>query len=299
MMLCSALVLGCVLVAGCADDALTPIEEGSSQTELREQVRYTLDAGPHQGAVPDSISLNAEVLMQSLDSARTLVTVAFEDTLDTPQIYPVHIHANSVDTTGSIRQGLGAIDNAARRMGRSVHLVDQPLDSLRALDAHINIHEQAMPLDTVLAQGNIGSNASAQSSLFQLERATEPDTVTYSLTPAANGRPEAPNGLSGTIRFEALTPQTTLVEVRRAADAPVTNQAHPVHLCRNPASAGGDIAFYLGALDGHPDGARSSWAVVPRPFDELAAFDGHVRVAWSNEALDTVLGQGDIGANAP
>ncbi len=298
-MLCSALVLGSMLVTGCADSTLAPIEDGGSQTELREQVRYTLDAGPNQGAVPDSIDVTAEVLMQSLDSARTLVTVALEDTIDTPQIYPVHIRANSADTTGLILQGLGAIDNAARRAGRSVHLWPRPLDSLRLLDAHVTIHEQVMPLDTVLARGDIGANASAQPTLFQLERAATPETVTYPLAPVPNSRPEAPSGIGGTIRFEALTPTTTLVEVRRAADAPVTNQAHPVHLRQNTASEGGGIAFYLGALDGHPEGARSSWAVVPRPFEELIAFDGHVRVSWSNTALETALGQGNIGANAP
>lgn len=289
-----------VTTIGCADDTLAPIDDGDgAQTELREQVRYTLSAGPNQGTLPDSIDLTAEVLMQSLDSARTLVTVALEDTLDISQIYPVHIHANDVDSTGPIAIPLGAIDNEARRAGRSVHMVPRSLDSLRAFDGHINLHEQVMPLDTVLAQGNMGSNASAQPTLFQLERVAEPETVTYPLTAVETGRPEAPVGMGGIVRFEAVTPDITLVEVRRAADAPITNQAHPVHLRRNPASAGGGIAFYLGALDGHPDGARSSWAVVPRPFDELATFDGHVRIHWSNEELGTVLGQGDIGANAP
>jgi len=294
------LLAALIVVHGCADDALTPIDDGDgAPTELREQVRYTLDAGPNQGALPDSIDLTAEVLMQSIDSTRTLVTVALEDTLDTSQIYPVHIHANDVDSTGPIVQGLGAIDNAARRAGRSIHMVPHPLDSLRALNAHINLHEQVMPLDTVLAQGNMGSNASAQPTLFQLERVEEPETATYPLPAVETGRPEAPAGLSAAVHMEALTPEATLVEVRRAADAPVTNQAHPVHLRRNAADAGGDIAFYLGALDGHPDGARSSWAVVPRPFDELTTFDGHVRIHWSNESLDTVLARGNIGANAP
>ena len=294
------LMAALVTTIGCADDTLTPIDDGNgAQTELREQVRYTLNAGPNQGTLPDSIDLTAEVLMQSLDSARTLVTVALEDTLDTSQIYPVHIHANDVDSTGPIAIPLGAIDNEARRAGRSVHLVPRSLDSLRAFNGHINLHEQVMPLDTVLAQGNIGSNASAQPTLFQLERVAETEAATYPLTPVETGRPEAPAGIGSTVRFEALTPEITLVEVRRNADAPVTNHAHPVHLRRNPADAGGDIAFYLGALDGHPDGARSSWAVVPRPFDELAAFDGHVRIHWSNEDLNTVLGRGDIGANAP
>ena len=156
-----------------------------------------------------------------------------------------------------------------------------------------------MPLDTVLARGDIGANASAQPTLFQLERPAAPNTATYSLMPVSNSRPEAPGGVGGTIRFEALTPEATLVEVRRASDAPVTNQAHPVHLREGAVGEGGGIAFYLGALDGHPEGARSSWAVVPRPFEELAAFDGHVRVSWSNAALETVLGQGNVGANAP
>mgnify|MGYP006276284717 CR=1 FL=1 len=298
-MLCSALVLGSMLATGCADSTLAPIEDGGSQTELREQVRYTLNAGPNQGAVPDSIDVTAEVLMQSLDSARTLVTVALDDTIDVEAIYPVHIRANSADTTGPILQGLGAIDNAARRAGRSVHLLPRPLDSLRVLDAHITLHEQVMPLDTVLERGDIGSNASAQPTLFQLERPAAPDTATYPLTPVPNSRPEAPSGIGGTIRFEALTPTMTLVEVRRAANAPVTNQAHPVHLREGAVGGGGSIAFYLGALDGHPQGARTSWAVVPRPFEALAAFDGHVRVSWSNAAPETALGQGNIGANAP
>ena len=138
-MLCGALVLSSLLVAGCADSTLTPIEGGGPRTELREQVRYTLDAGPNQCTVPYSIDVTAEVLMQSLDSARTLVTVALDDTIDVDAIYPVHIRANSADTTGPILQGLGAIDNAARRAGRSVHLLQRPLDSLRVLDAHITI----------------------------------------------------------------------------------------------------------------------------------------------------------------
>lgn len=296
---CVALVLGSLLVAGCADDTLTPIGDGSSTAELREQVRYTLDAGPHQGAVPDSIDLRADVLMQSVDSARTLVTVSLRDTLHTPRIYPVYLRANSADTTGPVLQPLGAIDNAVQPAGQSRHLVPRPLDSLRVLDAHITIHEQAMPRDTVLARGNVGANASAQPTLFQLERPTPAATATYPLGPVANGRSEVPGGIAGTIRFEALSPARTLVEVRRTDAGPSTTRAHPVHLRIGLAGAGGDIAFYLGALDGTAPPPASSWAVVPRAFDALVAFDGHVRVSWSNETLETVLGAGNIGANAP
>lgn len=302
-LLTATLLIGAVLMAACADDVVAPIQGvGGNEPVLLEQVTYPLDAVSSEGTLPQGLA--GEVVFQELDASRMLVTVAIDDTVDTPLIHPVHIHENDAGTGGPIAFFLGALDNNARGAARSVHVIEKSLDSLLTFNGHVNIHESNATRDTLLAQGDIGANDNASPTLFRLNRVVEPRRVAYPLQAVSNSSTQAPEGFGGEVRFEELTPSQTLVRVQADGGSPATDGAHPVHLREGRAGEHADgaapeaVIVYLGAIDGAPESPGVSWAVVDRSYDELLNADAHVRIHLSNDALDTVLSTGDIGANA-
>jgi hypothetical protein len=117
------------------------------------------------------------------------------------------------------------------------------------------------------------------------------DQITYDLTPQNN------SGVGGTVTFWRAGPDTTLVTLDLDESATVAQVSHPAHIHANSASEGGGIVYYLSAVNGSsPNGTTARKIGVP--IEELATFDGHVNVHASPANLQTVVAQGDIGANA-
>ena len=287
---------GCVAVLGllaCDAPSAVGIDEGDDDTVVTlRQVTYSLTPEANEGLVPDGVSVQA--LFQEIRDERVLVTLAVEDTLDPgdiPPIHPVHVREDEVDSSTTVKERLTPIDRAAHSAGRSTYLLHQSIEEVLEWDAHITVHEQAANLDTLIASGNIGIHSTTTPTGFQLQRIDNPEQVRYSLSAVGDA------GLAGTVEGEALTPEQTLVTVRIEGGTPDEAQAYPVHLLENDAATGGDTAFFLGALDGGADSLRTH-AVLDLSLDEFRAFDGHVRIFPGNDALDTPVSEGNIGANA-
>jgi len=92
----------------------------------------------------------------------TLVTVALEGT-EVGTSHPGHIHQNSVAETGNIVVGLtpvvGSTGISRTQVASLVGGAPITYTELLTIDAYINIHLSTDDLDTLVAQGNIGSNA--------------------------------------------------------------------------------------------------------------------------------------------
>jgi carbon monoxide dehydrogenase subunit G len=95
-------------------------------------------------------------------NGKTQITISLTGTV-TGGDHPAHIHANDVATGGSV---VLTLENVAGDTGKSVtsaHALNDttPItyDQLITYDGHINVHLSAVELSTLIARGNIGSNA--------------------------------------------------------------------------------------------------------------------------------------------
>lgn len=120
-----------------------------------------------------------------------------------------------------------------------------------------------------------------------------PGRISYNLTAQSNGG-AIPGGVSGTVTFWAVGVNQTLVTLELDDGATGADVSHPAHIHN---SESGDIAIYLSPIDGSGGGGTSA-RLVNRPISELANFDGYVNIHESVSNLDTIVSQGDIGANA-
>ena len=73
--------------------------------------------------------------------------------------HPAHIHANSAEEGGPIVFFLGPVDGLGPAPGVSYAIVEASFDELMEFDGYINIHESNAALANIVAQGNIGANA--------------------------------------------------------------------------------------------------------------------------------------------
>jgi plastocyanin len=128
-----------------------------------------------------------------------------------------------------------------------------------------------------------------------MDPASVPDRISYELTAQPNDG-AAPDGVGGTVTFWRAGPDTTLVTLDLEAEAMVAAVSHPAHIHNNSAADGGDIEFYLSAVNG--SGPGTSARKIGRPIEFFADFDGHVNVHESPANIETLVAQADIGANA-
>lgn len=118
-----------------------------------------------------------------------------------------------------------------------------------------------------------------------------PDQISYDLSAQSS------DGVSGTVTFWRAGPDTTLVTLDLDENATAGGVSHPAHIHNNSASEGGEIEYYLSAVNGSSPNGTSA-RKIGQPIEFFADFDGHVNVHESPANLETIVGQGDIGANA-
>lgn len=150
----TAILLSVVVIVSvsCGDDDDDP-------TPQEEKVVYTLDP------VSDpAISGTATFTRQS--DGNTMISIKLNGTMEGDS-HPSHIHANAASEGGGILIDLTNVDGAT---GMSETLVTELNDGtaityqeLINFDGYINVHKSATELSTLVAQGDIGSNASGSS----------------------------------------------------------------------------------------------------------------------------------------
>lgn len=244
-----------------------------------ESVTYTLDSI----AVP---SIKGEAIFYERNNGTTLVELSVENT-PVDGMHPAHIHTNTAAEGGGIAITLNSIDGSGGVSRTQVGVFDDgtPITygELLNYDGYINVHFSADDLATIVAQGDIGSNALTG------------ESVTYALNDVDM------SGVSGTATFAQRKDSTTLVTLLLTGTP--EGGAHPAHIHRNTAEEGGGIAIDLTNVNGTTGISKTSVMAtnnnVPITYEELTAFDGYINVHVSAADLATLLAQGDIGANAP
>lgn len=119
--------------------------------------------------------------------------------------------------------------------------------------------------------------------------------VTYDL-PNVEGNDITDSDATAT--FQEFGDQT-LVTLELEDGATNTDLSHVAHIHENDVETSGDIAYFLGPLDGLAAEPGTSEFVVDESFDALIEFDGYINIHESNAEFDNILAQGNIGSNEP
>jgi len=286
-----------VLLLGIAAGVLVGCDSNDSdmEDEPLRSVSYDLSAESNGGAIPDGVG--GTVTFWEAGPNQTVVTLELDEGATGASVsHPAHIHTNSASEGGDIAIYLSPIDGSGGG-GTSARLVDRSFDELSSFDGYVNIHESVANLSTVVAQGNIGSNADGTEQPG-LDLVEDPRSTTYDLEASSNDGSVAPSGVPGSVTVRELTGDMSLVSLSLdAGGATGADVSHPAHIHNNSASEGGQIALYLSPIDGTDTAARST-KLVDRSFDELVDVNGYVNVHESVANLNAVVSQGNIGANA-
>lgn len=243
-----------------------------------EAVTYALDSI----AVP---TIKGTATFQERSNGTTLVTLQLQNT-PADGTHPAHIHANTAAEGGAIAISLTSVSGATGTSLTEVSAYNDGTEvgyeDLLEYDGYINVHLSAADLGTIVAQGDIGSNALTG------------ESVEYPLV-AIGG-----SGVSGTATFAERNDGTALVTLQVTGTPADGN--HPAHIHYNSAAEGGAIAISLTNVNGATGISKTSVMALdnnlPITYEELIAFDGYINVHLSPTDLATIVTQGDIGANA-
>ncbi len=264
-----------------AEDLATIVAQGDigKNTLTGETVTYALDSL----AIP---TIKGEAIFSQRNNGTTLVELQLEGTPENGS-HPVHIHVNSAAEGGGIAISLTNVDGATGMSRTQIATFDDgtPItyEGLLDYDGYINVHRSEADLVTIVAQGDIGSNALTG------------ESVTYALNDVDMSE------VSGTATFSQRKDGTTLVSIVLTGTPPAGD--HPAHIHYNSAEEGGGIAISLNNVEGATGLSKTSVARTDNNIDisytELIEFDGYINVHLSEADLATIVAQGDIGANAP
>ena len=139
------------------DDLATIVGQGDiGQNELTgESITYQL-------VTKDVPGISGEAIFEERNNGTTLVTLQLTGTPE-GGTHPAHIHENSAEVGGGIAVSLNAVDGTTGMSKTQVAEDNNSMlltyEDLLTYDGYINVHLSPDDLATIVAQGNIGSNA--------------------------------------------------------------------------------------------------------------------------------------------
>ena len=220
------------------------------------------------------------------------ITLDLDGTTD-GVMHPAHIHYNSAAESGEIALSLDPVDGDTGISETTVNMLDDEetefsFEDLADFDGYINVHASADDLETLVAQTDIGANElTGESKSYDL---AEVDV----------------EGVSGTATFYERKNGETLVELD--LEGTTEDDSHPAHIHMGSVEdAPGDIAITLTSVDGGSGMSLTNVAMTDGTeeeegaavsYEDLIAYDGYINVHASENDLDTLAAQGNIGANA-
>ncbi len=218
-------------------------------------------------------------------NGNTLVTLSLEGTAD-GGVHPAHIHGNTAAETGGIEITLNSVNGTTGMSVTNVTALDAgtaiTYEELLVYNGYINVHASADDLGTIVAQGDIGENAlNGEQVTYRLDSVDNPD-------------------IKGTATFYQRNNGLTLVELK--LENTPEGGVHPAHIHANTAAEGGGIQIDLDSVNGTTGMSMTTIRAfndgTPVTYEELLEYDGYINVHASATDLATIVGQGDIGANA-
>ena len=134
--------------------------EGLTVINSPDSKIYSLSANPNGGNVASN-GIPGTVQITELTGSLTLVQVSLDPGTENGATgasvsHPAHIHRSS---DGEIRYYLSPVSGLDPD-ARSGKLVNESYDTLAGFNGYVNVHQSAAKLKNVVAQGDIGANAS-------------------------------------------------------------------------------------------------------------------------------------------
>ncbi|MFD3003276.1 CHRD domain-containing protein [Pontibacter toksunensis] len=139
------------------DDLGTIVAQGDiGQNELTgESKQYALEERAVEG-------ISGTVLFEERRNGEALATIFLTGTPDGGE-HPAHIHQNSAEEGGGIVYTFNPVNGTTGMSKSNVATLDDGTpfgyDDVLTYDGYVNVHLSATDLATIVAQGNIGSNA--------------------------------------------------------------------------------------------------------------------------------------------
>jgi len=145
------LVAVCTIMS-CSKDESLENEIATEKFEARTKV-YPLNA------VSDA-DISGSVKFTEKEDGSTTVLITLTNSNN--DVHPAHIHFNNATTTGPIAISLNPIECDCEESITEVTQMDNgtviTYDELITFNGYVNVHQSASDLETIIAQGNIGSN---------------------------------------------------------------------------------------------------------------------------------------------
>ena len=237
----------------------------------------------------DAPGISGTVLFEERVNGFALATISLENTLEGEE-HPAHIHLNSAIVGGPIlfsfnsvngNTGTSITDTSESAMeGEEAFTFNEILEA----DAYVNVHlGPGDDLQTIVAQGNIGSNELTG------------ESVTYTLNEADV------MGINGFITFEERINGFALATI--VLEGTPADGIHPAHIHAGEIVDNGPIIFSFNPVDGATGMSMSDTRQGNGDdedsftYGEILEIAGYVNVHLSASALQTIVAQGDIGAN--
>lgn len=122
----------------------------------------------------------------------------------------------------------------------------------------------------------------------------EGDTKEYTLNEMSD------SGVSGTVTFIENEDGSATVEFD--LEGTEDGNMHPAHIHIGTAAEGGDIAVTFDPIDGSTGSSTTEVSALDNDtditYEELVAYDGYINVHLSEDELETIVAQTDIGENS-
>ncbi|MGB5943086.1 MAG: CHRD domain-containing protein [Leeuwenhoekiella sp.] len=266
---------------GAGEDLSTIVAQGDIGTNELTDVETVYQLG-----TKDVEGISGTATFTERVNGTALITLDIEGTPD-GGMHPAHIHRNTALEGGDIALSLATVDGDTGISYTSAEAFDDgtPVTYAELIDydGYINVHLGAgADLSTIVAQGDIGSNALTGNS------------KTYELMT------KDVDGIMGEAIFEERNDGTTLVTLD--IEGISASGMHPAHIHWNSALESGAIALTLTTVDGDTGMSMTDAVALndgtPITYDELLGYDGYINVHLGpGSDLATIVAQGDIGSN--
>ena len=255
------------------DDDMGGVVEPTGETKV-----YTL------GSVADPSISGMATFIEMSDGSTTIEL----DISGTPDggMHPAHIHYNTAAESGDIALTLGTVDGTTGFSTITATELNDgtPItyDELLDFDGYINVHLSSSELGTIVAQGDIGQNELTGNS------------TTYALGSVADP------SISGNVMFERRQNGEALATIM--LNGTPDGGMHPAHIhAGSVADAPGFIIFTFNSVNGTTGMSKTNVSMLDDDSDftysDVLSVDGYVNVHLSADDLDTLVAQGNIGAN--
>jgi hypothetical protein len=177
----------------------------------------------------------------------------------------------------------GATGMSVTDTSESAQTGEEPLiyNDIVEIDAYVNVHLSASALGTIVAQGDIGENGlTGEEKSYDLDEKDAP-------------------GISGTVLFQERENGEALATISLVGTP--DGGVHPAHIHSGNAAVGGPVILTFTSVDGTTGMSQSNVAELNDGtefgYADVLDVDGYVNVHLSATQIQTIVAQGDIGAN--